>query len=226
MPFTAEEFLTIFSTYNTAVWPAQIALAALAIVMLVLAIRGSPSAGVWIGAGLALLWIWMGAVYHVGFFARINPAARAFGIAFILQGVLFAWDAARTRSLTFRVRRDAPGIIGGVLIAYALLVYPLVGMLVGHTYPVAPTFGLPCPTTIFTFGLLVWAASTARRSLLIVPVLWSLLGVSAVVSFGMLEDAMLPIAAVVTVIVTVWSGRRRLTGSPPALSPRARAVSP
>jgi hypothetical protein len=39
-----------------------------------------------------------------------------------------------------------------------MVVYPLLGIRFGHSYPRAPLFGVaPCPTTIFTFGLLLWA---------------------------------------------------------------------
>ena len=105
LPFTAEQFFHAFSRYNLAIWPAQ-----------------------WILTALALLWLWMGAVYHLGFFASINPAARAFGAAFIVEAALWLWVAARARPVTWRVRPDVDGLAGGLLVAYAFAVYPVIGV--------------------------------------------------------------------------------------------------
>jgi hypothetical protein len=33
-------------------------------------------------------------------------------------------------------------VIAGTMIVYALVIYPLLGMLSGHTYPSAPIFGV------------------------------------------------------------------------------------
>src|SRR6478735_636787 len=45
--------------------------------------------------------------------------------------------------------------------------------------PAVPTFGLPCPTTIFTIGVLLFAKAPVPRSAFIVPVLWALVGSTA-----------------------------------------------
>ena len=62
-------------------------------------------------------------------------------------------------------------------------------------------FGLvPCPTTIFTFGMLLLAARP-KRLLLWLPLLWSAIGFFAAVKFGIYEDVGLLVAAIVTAIV-------------------------
>jgi hypothetical protein len=49
-------------------------------------------------------------------------------------------------------------------------------MAFGHFYSAAPMFGVThCPVTIFTLGLLLMTR-TRPSSLMIVPVLWSLIG--------------------------------------------------
>ncbi|WP_339379209.1 DUF6064 family protein [aff. Roholtiella sp. LEGE 12411] len=47
-------------------------------------------------------------------------------------------------------------------------IYPLIGYSLERTFPSLPTFGIPCPTTIFTFGLLFWTNKKFPSSLLIV----------------------------------------------------------
>jgi len=171
-----------------------------------LAVRGGARNGRRVAGVLALFWAWNGVAYHWGFFARINPAAYLFGAVFVLQGVLLAASAVRG-GVTFRLRPDTRGGLGAVLIAYATAVYPLVGHVLGHGWPRAPMFGVaPCPTTIFTVGLLLWAGR-APRGLVVIPVLWSLVGASAAVLLGVREDLGLVAAAVAGAWMLARPGR-------------------
>lgn len=206
VPFTVEQFLEVFRRYNDAVWPAQWVLYALGIAVVVLAFRSTPEAGRVVSGILAALWLWMGVVYHLTFFRVINPAAVVFGIAFIAEAALFAWLGAWRGRLSFRARRDLAAVVGGLFVLYALVVYPLLGYALGHRYPVAPTFGLPCPTVIFTFGLLLCTDAPVPRSVLLVPVLWAAVGTSAAVQLGMREDFGLLAAAVVGTWVVLGHG--------------------
>lgn len=90
----------------------------------------------------------------------------------------------------------------------ALVGYPIVGFLVGHRYPAAPTFGVPCPTTIFTLGLLLWSTGPLARRLTVVPVLWAIVGTSAAVNLGMTEDLGLFVAALCAVLFIFAPARR------------------
>jgi hypothetical protein len=90
------------------------------------------------------------------------------------------------------------------LILYALILYPIVGSLLGHVYPSSPTFGLPCPTTIFTFGMLLWVRKPPLI-VLIIPVLWSIVGFSAALQLGIKEDIGLPMAAALVIILQVFA---------------------
>lgn len=188
LPFTRTEFFEVFVRYNEAVWPAQIALYALAIVALGLVFVRRNYSGRLIAAILALLWLWMGAVYHLAFFRPINPAAGLFGGAFLLGAAAFAWEGVVRGRLRFDARMRAQSGIALALIAYALVVYPLLAMRLGHGYPAMPTFGLPCPTTIFTLGLLALLRPPYPGHVLAVPVLWTLVGVQGALLLGVYED--------------------------------------
>jgi hypothetical protein len=94
------------------------------------------------------------------------------------------------------------------LILYALVAYPLLGVLLGHHYPATPTFGAPCPTTIFTFGVLLWCQRRVPAWLLIIPGLWALIGLSAAISLGVPEDVGLFVAGAVAIPMLVRRGRR------------------
>ena len=206
-PFTVEQFLDSFARYNEAVWPAQIVFYLVAAVLVTLAVRSTPTSSRWISRLLALLWAWMGVVYHWGFFASINAAAYLFGGLFLLQAIAFVAAASRER-LLFRFQTDRYGVAGAGMVAYALIFYPIVGTMAGHGYPNGPTFGLPCPTTIATFGLLLWVRGRVPWWLLVIPAAWSLVAFSAAFQLGMAEDYGLLVAGLVGTVAVLRKNRR------------------
>jgi hypothetical protein len=54
-------------------------------------------------------------------------------------------------------------------VVFALVLYPVIGYTFGHIYPSSPTFGLPCPTTIFTFGIFLWSDKRLPVAILVIP---------------------------------------------------------
>ena len=202
-PFTAEQFFGVFARYNDKVWPAQIALNAVALVCIGLAFRGGTSAGRWVSALLALLWFWVAVAYHFAFFSGINPAAWLFGGITLAGALVFLWLGTLKGALRFAPAGGWRGAMGGLLLAYALVFYPVLGYLVGHRYPAAPTFGVPCPTTIFTLGLLLFASHPVPRLVFLVPVLWAAVGSFAAFSLGVVEDLGLLAAGVVATLAAL-----------------------
>lgn len=205
-PFTTDQFLDVFARYNRAVWPAQPLFYLLAALVLWLAWRPGRRAGAVIAGALAFLWAWMGVVYHWMFFRAVNPAAAGFAGLFVLQAALLLHAGTVRPRLAFRPRADAAGVAGGVLVAYALVAYPLLGLAFGQAYPRTPTLGLPCPTVIFTLGVLLWAQRVPARMLLI-PAAWSLLGAFAAHQHGIVQDYGLPAAGAAGTALILWTRR-------------------
>lgn len=200
LPFTADDFFAVFARYHAALWPAPVVLNLVALAVVALVFRGSTASGRWVAALLALLWAWMALAYHFAFFAAINPGAWVFGSVFLLGAGWMAWVGVLRSRLRFDGIRGLRGAVGMVLIAFALAVYPALGPLLGHHYPALPTFGLPCPTTIFTIGVLLLAAAPVPRSLFVVPALWALVGSTAVFAFGVIQDIGLLVAGVIAIM--------------------------
>jgi hypothetical protein len=213
MPFTVEQFLDTIAAYNRLVWPVQLILNAIAVVAVALIWKRRHTS---VAAILAALWIWMGIAYHYRVFSAINPAAYFLAAAFVAQATLFMWFGLVRRAVRFDApSRSAPQIVGTGLIAYALIVYPTTAWLAGHAYPHMPTFGLPCPTLIFTFGVLALASAPAWQ-LFVIPTLWAVIGISAALDLGMVEDLALLPAALFAIAVHVQARLQlRLRGSTP-----------
>ncbi|HJY64869.1 MAG TPA: DUF6064 family protein [Ignavibacteria bacterium] len=200
-PFGKEQFLDVFKIYNNSVFPAQIIFYLIAILVIFLTIKKNKYTDTVITIIFAFFWLWMGVVYHILFFSVINKAAYFFGIIFIIQSLLFIYFGLYKKSLSFRYRHSLLGYAGIILILYALVIYPAIGYLAGHVYPANPTFSLPCPTTIFTFGILLWTDKQFPLTLIIIPVIWSIIGFFAAVNLGVYEDIGLLAAGVIFVVL-------------------------
>ncbi|MFN0194756.1 MAG: DUF6064 family protein [Aestuariivirga sp.] len=224
-PFTIEEFLGVFAAYNAAIWPFQI-VAYFAGLLAVAALWLKRLRGSWlISAVLAILWACNGIGYHYLYFSTINPLASGFAAIFVLQAILFATSAFTANRIGFTVAPALRSWAGLALLLYALLVYPALGMLAGHGLMAGPMFGVaPCPTTIFTIGMLVLARGAWVPWLSIIPFLWSLVGLAAALQLGIPEDLGLPAAGLLLLIaLATGSYRERTAGEPRALDGDARA---
>lgn len=188
MPFTINDFLTVFSKYNSSVFPFQIVLFASAIYILYLSIKRKKYSGKIITWILIFYWLWIGIVYHIIFFSKINHAAYVFGIIFTLQGILFYKAGIMNGNLEFETFNSFKTYTGALFILYALIIYPILNYSFGHAYPQSPTFGLPCPTVIFTFGILLWAKDEMPLYILWIPLIWAIVGISAAINLGIKED--------------------------------------
>jgi hypothetical protein len=222
LPFTRVEFIALFAQYNADVWPAQVVAYVLGLALLAALWRPSRAGDRFIAVGLAAMWLWTGIAYHWLQFSAINPAAFGFAALFVLQGVLFLVAAARG-TLRFGPPRRPAAWVGAALAGYALVLYPLIGRLVGHEYPAVPVFGIaPCPVVIFTFGLLLMASPHVSRWLLAVPFAWSLVGGSAAFLLGVPQDWLLLVSGLVAVPMIVLGERQAARRGEGALaSPRA-----
>lgn len=210
LPFTADQFFDVFRQYNEAVWPAQAALILLAVAAIGLCIWRRPYSGRLVSAILGLLWAWTGIAYHLIYFTAINKAAIAFAAVFLAGSAAFLWAGVVKGQLAFTSANTIHRVLGGILLVYALLVYPVLSAVLGHPYPAMPTFGLPCPTTIFTIGMLCLLAAPFPRYVLAAPVLWSAVGSQATFLFGVYADIGLLVAGIIALFLFVES---RLTGA-------------
>jgi hypothetical protein len=210
IPFTVDQFYGVFRDYNNAVWPAQLVLLLLALAVVVLVLRPQPWSGVAVSAVLAFLWAWIAVAYHFTFFTRISPPAYAFAVVSLAGAAVFAWQGVIRRRLTFKWVPGWRCAAGAALIGFALLVYPIWSAVAGHRYPAVASFGLPCPTTIFTIGVLAFAQRPSQRSALVVPVLWCLVGAQAAFLLSVPPDLGLIAAVAVGIGLFVTAPQRSL----------------
>lgn len=209
VPFSTADFFEAFARYNDAIAPMQLVLLAIGVLAVV---RGA--AGAWRDAAtlLAVLWIWSGVVYHLGFFSVVTPAAIVFGILFLTGGALLVWWGWREEPAH---EPEARHLIAGLAVAaYALVAYPLIGFMSGQRYPAFPTMGVPCPTVILTFGVLLFFATFLHTRVLILPGIWAIVATSAALQLDVPEDFGLPAAALLALAMYGGVHRRRHVTQP------------
>lgn len=208
LPFSREQFFDVFARYNEAIWPAQVLLFVAALTCIAF-VRSPGGAKRVVGYALAGFLAWSAVVYHFAFFTAVNPAAWLFGSVTLLGAVVLAWHTWRGQ-LRFDVAASPPSRIAGwTLIGYALATYPILGMLSGHWYPRLPTFGAPCPTTIFVLGMLLLARPPVPISAFVVPISWSIVATGAAVQLGVPQDFGLPVAAALALVLAIAPRWRR-----------------
>ena len=214
IPFTSAEFYGVFSAYNMAVWPMQLPLLALGVLAVVLLISQRTNANVGISAILAFLWVWQALAYHLTFFTVINPLAYAFAAVFMVGAVVFFWQGVVRRRLSFKPTAITNGWrmwAGWGLVTFSWLIYPMWTYLAGHRYPAFPTFGLPCPTTLFTIGLLAFLVKPYPRSAFVVLVLWCVVGSQAAFVFDVTADLGLIVAGILGSVLMMRSNDLAVT---------------
>jgi hypothetical protein len=192
LPFTREQFFDLFAAYNEALWPAAVALWTASAAICALRLSTPRSGDRWISTLLAVHWAWSALAYHVVFFTRINPAAWIFAALFLAQAVLVFHAGVVRRRLSFAPWSNGWAPLAWGLIGYSLA-YPAINAIDHLSLSRIPTFGVPCPTTIFTAGVLMLATPRFWR-LSAVPVFWSALGGSAAYLLEVHADVALPIA--------------------------------
>jgi hypothetical protein len=146
-------------------------------------------------------------VYQATFFSPVNPVADLFAALFIIGAAMFAWYGVVRERLEFGLRPGPRAVAGFVLIAYALLLYPLLATQFGHRYPAMPTFGAPCPLTIFTIGMTAFLRPPYPRWIFAIPLAWIVIASQATLVFGMYEDlGLLPAG-----VAAVWFAMQPFT---------------
>ena len=209
LPYTAEVLFALHARYLGELWPAAVALCALTLAVLCIAWRGRPGGGRLAGGLLALGWLWVGAVFHLHYFAAVNFAAPLYAGLFILQGLLLVWYGPVRGRLAMRRGTDGPGWIGTIVVLLAILGYPLLDVVSGYPIEWPRLVGLAAgPTALYTLGLLLHTTGRTPLPLLAVPTTWSLVAGFSGWVLGLPADLGLAPLAAIALGAAWWKNRR------------------
>jgi hypothetical protein len=208
IPFTTEQFFEIIEKYNLAVFPAQLIVILLGIISVILLHSSSELRNMFIGGFLGFLWIWIGIAYHLIYFTEINKAAYLFGGLFVLQGISFLAETFIRKKLEFEFNGRVIDYMGYFLIFFSIAIYPMLIYFLENSIETTITLGLPCPSTILTFGFLILTKPKVSKYLIIIPALWTIVGTSAAFNFGVYPDYLMAISALVAILYLIMRKKR------------------
>ncbi len=200
-PFTIKQFFGVFEHYNLGVFPSQLLLITAGLLSLLLIVRGSSVRNQFAGGLTGLLWLWMGLVYHIIYFSGINPAAKIFGVAFIIEGILILYETFIRKRMVIDIKNGTESYLAFFFLVFGIFIYPAIGYIITHEAARTIALGLPCPTTIFTFGILILAKEKIPGYILVIPTLWALIGLSAAIHFEVPQDFLIIVAGVSAIFI-------------------------
>lgn len=187
LSFSLEEFLVVLENYNLAIWPLQIIAYALILLVLFISAKPTKHSVKIVSAILSFFWLFTGIVFCFIYWAPTHLFGYIFGICCTAQGLLFLYSIFRS-DITIGLPNKTNMLIGILFILYAMIGYQILGYYLDNIYPKFFAVGLvPCPTTIFTFGLFVIINTKIPIKYVAIPFVISLGGFLAAYN-GIYED--------------------------------------
>ena len=198
--FSPRTYYRLFELYNSQVWPAHMLALALGLISLV-ALSGVRARV--IPAILGAFWLWVAWAYLLIRYDTINWAAKYFAAAFAIQAVLLLVTGLLPGR--FRLDTGAFRIAGRMLLAFALIVQPLIGPLVlDRPWTQIEMFGVaPDPTVVGTLGVVI-AAERPHWELVVIPLLWCALSAATLWTMQSPDWVVMAGAGLVALALTAW----------------------
>lgn len=204
--FAPRTYYRLFELYNAAIWPTQLAAAALGIAILAALARPRPWHGRAIPLALAGAWLWVALAYHRGHYATINWAADYYAIGFAVEALALTFMAL-AGGMAIDWKASGGARLGAAMFVFALTLQPLIGPLFGRPWPQVEIFGIaPDPTAIATIGLGLIAAGRRRWLIVPIPIAWCAVSGATLWVMKSPEFAVLT-AAIVVALIALWRQR-------------------
>lgn len=201
--FSPRTYHRLFELYNEAIWPLQLATAALGLAIAALVVRRSRHGDRIVAGLLAACWLWTAWAFLYQRYAQINWIAPWFAAAFALEALLLVAAGV----VAGRAPLDAGGRprIAALLVVATVLGYPLLAPLGGRAWTAAEAFGVaPDPTAIATVAAIAAVRGRIRWLLLAIPVLWCVVASLTQWAMGAPEAVVIAVAALVAVVLAVF----------------------
>lgn len=187
--FTLEKFLNYGSRYNLDLYPTQYLMLGLGLIAILTVFFRPKQSSRFISAILALFYGWIGIQFYMIYFKEFMPVPFVFGVLFIIQALIFIFEGTIRNRISFQFKADLYGLTGALLIFYGIFGYQALEYILGRGYPEILSFGMfPCPTVIFSLGILLWTDKKFPPYILIFPIINALSGFIPAFIIGIIED--------------------------------------
>lgn len=186
-----EIFWNSIAEYNAATWPYQLAFIAVAAVLtLVLWFRPCTWAKIATKVLMVLESLWIAFVYYMKF-AASREHSSVMAIFWCLVAASWVYDLATHYSSFQKSGKYRPW---GVIMILLPLIYPVVSLLRGMTFPEMTTPMLPSAVALYMLGMLMAFNRKVNFFAFIFIMHWALLSMTKIVLFNIPEDLLLAAA--------------------------------
>ncbi|MFI3265903.1 MAG: DUF6064 family protein [Rikenellaceae bacterium] len=177
--------------YNSATWPIQIVITILGIVLTALLIR-KPSRGIRLAMKIYMitLYSWVSIAYYLIYSDQRNHN-DVMAIFWGVMALTWLWDA--TTKYTSFVRTHKYDAVAYLLLAMPI-VYPLISLARGLSFPAMTSPIMPSSVVVFTLGILLLFARKVNMLLVLFLSHWTLIGLSKTLLFKIPEDFLMALA--------------------------------
>lgn len=155
-----------------------------------------------ISAILAFFYGWIGIQFYMVYFKEFMPFPFVFGILFVVQSLIFIFEGTIRNRISFQFKADLYGLMGALLVFYGIFGYQALEYLLGRGYPEILSFGMfPCPTVIFSLGILLWTGKKFPAYILVYPLIHAFSGYIPAFIIGIIEDIVLIISGLLVLFL-------------------------
>lgn len=211
--FAPSTYERLFVRHNADLWPLQVPLVILGLMLAAATWRAHARARPAVFAVLAAIWLWVGWSFLALRYAEINWAALYAAWAFAVQAALLLACAVTAGGRRGPEIRAGTRWIGFGLIGFGLVIHPLLAPLLGRAWSGIELLGLaPDPTAASTLGFVVALAPPGWRwTLVAVPALWCCATAMTLLAIG--EPSWIAPLLAAVLAATALVLRRRETGT-------------
>ena len=186
-----EIFWNSIAEYNAATWPYQLAFITVAAVLtLILWFRPCTWAKIATKVLMVLESLWIAFVYYLKF-AASREYSSVMAIFWCLVAASWVYDLATHYSSFQKSGKYRPW---GVMMILLPLIYPVVSLLRGMTFPEMTTPMLPSAVALYMLGMLMAFNRKVNFFAFIFIMHWALLSMTKIVLFNIPEDLLLAAA--------------------------------
>lgn len=187
----AQAFWNVIGNYNEQTWIIQIILFTFMLLAIMLSYMQRVKWAAKFSLGIVNLFI------GIAFFAwyGTEPIQKFFALPlYLLCGGLFLYESWRNKNDMIK----RPNLIQ-IMLLLLYLIYPVVSMLLGNSFPQMVTYIMPCP--VISLSIVVYAGYERKNKVLLALLtIWGLTGIKSVI-FNAYEDIILLVCSLYGILL-------------------------
>jgi hypothetical protein len=205
--FSPRTYHRLFELYNLAIWPAQLAAAAIGLAIVALLVGKHRQRDRIITGLMAACWLWVAWAFLYQRYAQINWVAPWFAVAFAVEAALLVGFGVLGGRVVFDNTGGRRFWIAISLITMTVLAYPVLPPLTGRSWSTAEMFGVaPDPTALATAAMLALGRGRIRWLLLVIPLLWCVTTASLLWAMDAPEAIVVAVTAIAALLLAMGMG--------------------